>query len=259
MIKLLIVDDEKGLCEYLKDFFKPRGYSVFIATNGQDALSTIKKENPELVLLDINMPDMDGLEVLRQIKKISTQTKVIMVTVSDDLDTREKAKNLGADEFVKKPFTTDYLEDVVILKVSEMTKEKEPANLLIVDDEDEARERLNRILNRRFECNIFEAANGEEALNLLRTKKIDLVFLDIRMPGISGMEIIKEKKKLSYKPTIWVVTGFDSEEIAHKVIEEGADDYIPKPFFLRVLDSKVRNFLAQIGKYKPKGNADSEK
>ena len=257
MINLLIVDDEKGLCEYLRDFFKPRGYEVFIATNGEDALSLVKKEKPELVLLDINMPGMDGLEVLRRIKNISPQTKVIMVTISDDADTQQKAKNLGADEFVKKPFTIDYLEDVVILKVAEITKGKESANLLIVDDEYEARERLNNIISRRFECNIFEAANAEEALNLLKTKKIDLVFLDIRMPGISGMEILKEKKKLDYKPTIWVVTAFDSEEMAHKVIEEGADDYIPKPFSLRVLDRKIRDFLAEIGKYKPKGSEDS--
>lgn len=66
------------------------------------------------------------------------------------------------------------------------------------------------------------------------------------------MDVIKEKKKLDYKPYIWVITRFDSEEVAHKVIEQGADDYIPKPFSLRVLDSKLRNFLAGIGKYKPR-------
>ena len=258
MIKLLLVDDEKGLCEYLRDFFKPRGYDIFIATNGQDALNIVKKENPELVLLDINMPGMDGLEVLRHIKNISSQTKVIMVTIRDDADTEEKAKNLGADEFVKKPFTIDYLEDVVILKVNEMTKSKEPARILIVDDEEGIRDSLRKFLAGRFECEIFEAGNGEVALDLLRANKFDLVFLDIKMPGISGMDVIREKKKLDYRPYFWVITRFDSEEVAHKVIEQGADDYIPKPFSLRVLDSKVRNFLAMIGKYKPKGSADSE-
>lgn len=252
MIKLLIVDDEKGLCDYLKNFFKPRGYDISIATNGQDALSVVKKENPELVLLDINMPGMDGLEVLRRIKSAYPQTKVIMITISDDADTRQKAENLGADEFVKKPFTINYLEDVVILKVNEMTKSKEPARILIVDDEAGIRDALRKFLNGRFECKISEAANGKEALDSLRTGKFDLVLLDIKMPGISGMDVIKEKKKLDYKPYIWVITRFDSEEVAHKVIEQGADDYIPKPFSLRVLDSKLRNFLAGIGKYKPR-------
>lgn len=257
MIKLLIVDDEKGLCDYLKDFFSPKGYKVFTATTAKTALSLIEKESPELVLLDVNMPDMNGLEILRLIKKTSPQIKVIMITISDDSDTREKAKTLGADEFIRKPFTTDYLEDVVILKVNEITRAKEPARILIVDDEEGIRATLQEFLTKRFVCEIDQADNGEEALKLLKQNKFDLIFLDIKMPGINGMEVIKEKKKFAYKPVIWVITRFDSEEIAHKVIEQGADDYIPKPFSLRALDGKIRNFLAQIGKYKSKGIGDS--
>ena len=252
MLKLLLIDDEKGLCGYLKDFFKPRGYEVLTAANGQDGLAVVKAEKPELVLLDINMPGMDGLEALRQIKSTLPQTKVIMITVSDDEDTRRKAASLGADGFVKKPFTTEYLEDVVILKVNELAKAKGPAGILIVDDEEGIRSSLRKFLSGRFECRIAEAASGQEALDLLRKDKFDLVLLDIQMPGISGMEIIKEKKKLSYSLCVWVITRFDSAELAHKVIDEGADDYIPKPFSLRALDTKVRNFLATIGKYKPR-------
>ncbi len=257
MIKLLVVDDEKGFCSYLKSFFSSRGHKVFTATNAKDALSLVGQESPDLVLLDVNMPDMNGLEVLRLIKKDSPRTKVIMVTVSDDEDTREKAKLFGSDDFIKKPFTTDYLQDVVILKINEITKTEEPAKILIVDDEDGIRSSLRDFLSRRFECEIVEADDGEKALNYLRKDKFDLVFLDIKMAGISGMEIIKEKKKLSSKPAIWVMTRFDSEEVAHKVIEQGADEYIPKPLSLRVLDGKIRNFLASVGKYKPKGSVDS--
>lgn len=257
MIKLLIVDDEKGLCEYLKNFFAPKGYQVFIATKAEDALSIIGEQSPELVFLDINMPDMSGLELLRLIKKDSPRTKVIIVTVSDDEDTREKALTLGADEFVRKPFTTDYLEDIVILKVNEITETKESARILIVDDEEGIRSSLRGFLSMRFECAIVEADDGKKAISLLREDKFDLVFLDIKMPGISGLDVIKEKKKLDYKPCIWVITRFDSEEVAHKVIEQGADDYISKPLSLRALDGKVRNFLASIGKYKPKGSGDS--
>jgi two-component system response regulator (stage 0 sporulation protein F) len=253
MIKLLVVDDEKGFCNYLKDFFSSRGYKVFTAYNAKDALSLVGQESPDLVLLDVKLPDMNGLEVLRLIKKDAPRTKIIMLTVSDDEDTREKAKLFEADEFIKKPFTTDYLQDVVILKANEITQTKEPARILIVDDEEGIRTSLKDFLSKRFECEIVEADNGEKALSYLRKDKFDLIFLDIKMPGISGIEVIKEKKKLSYKPVIWVITRFDSEEIAHKVIEQGADEYIPKPLSLKALDGKVRNFLASVGKYKPKG------
>lgn len=258
-MKILIADDEKGLCEYLKEFFAPRGYDVFIATSGEAALAAVKKEMPELVLLDINMPEIDGLEVLRQIKSTSPQTKVIMITVSDDTDTIEKAKVLGANWFITKPFTTDYLEDVVILKVSEIAKTKEPANILIVDDEEDVRNSLRNIINRRFECKISEVGSGEGALELLKKGPFDLVLLDIKMPGISGLDVLKKKKEWTHKPRMWVITGFDSEEMAHKVIKEGADDYIPKPFSIRLLERKLSDFLVGIGKYKPKGILDSGK
>lgn len=252
MLKLLTVDDEIDICEYIKDLFSQRGYAVFTASNGADAISLVKKEKPDIVLLDILMPGMDGLEALRQIKDFDPAIKVIMVSVADDPDTKSKAAQLGADGFVKKPFAGDNLEDEVILKVSELAKESEPARILIVDDEEGIRSSLREFLSRRFECAVSEAGSGQEALAFLRKGKFDLIFLDIRMPGISGTEIIKEKKKLAYQPQIWVITRFDSEEVAHKVIEQGADDYIPKPFSLRILDTKIRDFLAGIGKYKPR-------
>jgi len=77
------------------------------------------------------------------------------------------------------------------------------------------------------------------------------------MPGRSGMEVIREKEKLDYKPCIWVITAFDSEEVASKVIDQGADDYLPKSSSLRVLGTKVRDFLSRIGKYRPKDSGDS--
>lgn len=252
MIKILTVDDEPDICEHVKEVFSKLGYEVFIALNGKDALSIVKKENPKIVLLDILMSGMSGLEVLRQIKEIEPSTKVIMLSVADDPDTKAKAKQLGAGSFLRKPFIDDKLEDEVILKVSELAQEEEPARILIVDDEEGIRDSLREFLSKRFECRIEEAGNGKQALDLLRKDKYDLLFLDIRMPGISGMDIIKEKKKLDYKPRIWVITRFDSEDVAHKVIEQGADDYIPKPFSLRILDTKIRDFLAQIGKYKPR-------
>lgn len=259
MIKILTVDDEVDICEHIKDVFSRLGYEVLIALNGKDALSIIKKEKPGIVFLDILMTGLSGLEVLRQIKEFDSSIKVIMLSIADDPDTQNKAKLLGADGFLKKPFLDEGLQDEVIRKVNELAKDKESARILIVDDEEGIRESLREFLSSRFECEISEAATGQEALELLRKDRFDLMFLDIKMPGISGMEVIKEKKKLEYKPYIWVITRFDSEEVARNVIKEGADEYIPKPFSLKLLDRKIRDFLAGIGKYKPKVSVDSER
>ena len=123
MIKLLIVDDEKGLLEYLKEFFTQRGCLVETAISGDEVLNIIKIVKPDIVLLDIKMPGKDGLEVLKEIKDKDKNIKVIMVTVAADEETRIKAERLGADGFVKKPFSVDYLEGVVSLKIAELTKE----------------------------------------------------------------------------------------------------------------------------------------
>lgn len=259
MIKILTVDDEIDICEHIKDVFSRLGYEVLIAQNGKDAISIINKERPGIVFLDILMTGLTGLEVLRQIKEFDSSIKVIMLSIADDPDTQNKAKLLGADGFLKKPFLDNGLQDEVIRKVNELSKDKESPRILIVDDEEGIRYSLRKFLSSRFECQISEAGNGQEALWLLKKDKFDLMLLDIKMPGISGMEVIKEKKKLEHSPYIWVITRFDSEEVARGVIKEGADDYIPKPFSLKLLDRKIRDFLAGIGKYKPKVSAGSEK
>jgi two-component system response regulator (stage 0 sporulation protein F) len=120
MIKLLVVDDEPGICDILKKTFAPVGFKVLTATNGQEALALVKKEKPKIIFLDIRMLGMSGLEVLKEIKKIDDSAKVIMVTVVDDDKTRKEAKDAGADEFVVKPFISDYLEEVVRKQVAEL-------------------------------------------------------------------------------------------------------------------------------------------
>ena len=259
MIKILTVDDEIDICEHIKDVFSRLDYEVLIAGDGKEALTIVKNERPRIVFLDILMTGMGGLEVLRQIKEFDSSIKVIMLSISDDPDTQNKARLLGADGFLKKPFLDEGLEDEVIKKVSDLAKDKESPRILIVDDEEGIRASLRDFLLKRFECEVSDAGNGQDALGLLKKNKFDLLFLDIKMPGISGMEVIKEKKKLDHKPYIWVITRFDSEEVARNVIKEGADDYIPKPFSLKLLDRKIRDFLAGIGKYKPKGSLDSGK
>ena len=123
MIKLLVVDDEPGICDILKKTFGLIGFTVLTATDGKTALSIVEKEKPRVVLLDIRMLGISGLEVLKEIKKMDNCIKVIMVTVMDDENTKNEAKKLGADDFITKPFMSDYLEEVVRNKIAELIKE----------------------------------------------------------------------------------------------------------------------------------------
>ena len=124
MIKLLIVDDEKGITDALKDFFHSRGFAATAANSGEEAIEAVKALRPDIVFLDIRMKGMSGLEALKKIKEMDKKIKVIMLTVHEEKEIVERAKELGADEYITKPFRIDYLDEIVIKKVQELLKEK---------------------------------------------------------------------------------------------------------------------------------------
>ncbi len=109
MIKLLVVDDECEICNFVRDFFKERGVDVITAPNGQEAMELVKDEESLTVLLDIRMPKMDGMETLRRIKKMKPEFRVIMVTCIDDIEKMEEAKRCGAETYITKPLVLDEL------------------------------------------------------------------------------------------------------------------------------------------------------
>ena len=123
MIKLLTVDDEKGVTDLLYNFFKQRKFHVKVANSGQEALDIVKKDKPNIILLDISMKGLNGLEVLEKVKAIDKNIKVIMITVHGEQETIDQAKVLGADEYIIKPFKVSYLQEVVIKKIQELLKE----------------------------------------------------------------------------------------------------------------------------------------
>ncbi|MFA5147081.1 MAG: response regulator [Candidatus Omnitrophota bacterium] len=113
MRKLLVVDDEHDICDFVKNFFGERGFQVFTALNGDEALALVKKEKPEIVLLDIKMNGMDGIATLKHLKAIDRNIKVIMVTAMEDQDKMNEACRLGACEYITKPLILDHLEQTV--------------------------------------------------------------------------------------------------------------------------------------------------
>ena len=107
--KVLIVDDQNGIRILLVEVFSVEGYNTFQASNGIIALDIVRQDNPDLVLLDMKLPGMDGLEILRRIKQINASIKVIMMTAYGELDMLKEASNLGAVMHFTKPFDIDEL------------------------------------------------------------------------------------------------------------------------------------------------------
>jgi CheY-like chemotaxis protein len=254
MIKILAVDDEQGMCLIIKETFAPMGFTVFSANNAEDAIKIVNREKPKLVFLDIRMHGKSGLDVLREIKAIDRSIRVVMLTVVSDEVTRQKARELGADDFVAKPFMSEHLEEVARKEIADLMKEVQiqKPKILVVDDEEEVRLHLGNLIARHFSCEVDRAANGQEALDKLKTHKFDVVVLDIKMPGLSGIDVIREAVKFTPDTKFLAVSAYDSTDVADEALRVGAVDFVHKPQTIGGIERKVKDILKKIGKYVPK-------
>ncbi len=102
-IQVLVCDDEEGVRESLKLILSGE-YSLSFAVNGEEAVEYVKRHDPDLVIMDIKMPKMNGLEALSQIKKLKPQIRVMMITGYESDDVAAQAMRIGADDYLTKPF-----------------------------------------------------------------------------------------------------------------------------------------------------------
>ena len=251
MIKILIVDDEQIICDSIKKPFSYIGFTVFTATTAKKALSIFEKNKPKIIFLDIVMPDVNGLDLLKKFKQSDPGVIVIMVTAKGDEATRQKALKAGADEFMSKPFSFDDLRVVSIQKIEKLlgkAGQMRKPFILIVDDEEKARSNLKNFISPRYECDIAEANDGESAIEKVKEIRPDVILLDIRMPGISGMDALEEIKRVSPDSRIIVISAWGSPDVATKAIELGAFDYLNKPVDFKIFQERFDPALISMGK-----------
>jgi len=115
---VLVVDDELEVRQLLHEFLFGRGYDVVSVANGVEALEALDEQRPDLVLLDVAMPEMDGVEALKRIVMIDPPVPVIMVTANADISLTSKLLAMGAVDYIPKPFDLDYLEQAVSIQLT---------------------------------------------------------------------------------------------------------------------------------------------
>ena len=131
MGNILIVDDELGMRQFLTHLFQREGHTVRVAENGREAMALLQQESSDLVLSDIRMPDMSGIELLRTVRQLLPEVEVIMMTAFANVDTAREAFLLGAYDFVQKPFDNDLLKETVTRALAKISLVKEKEALLV--------------------------------------------------------------------------------------------------------------------------------
>jgi DNA-binding response OmpR family regulator len=111
--KILVVDDEAQVGEILTEFFTAKGYEVICASGGLEGLSKAEKHRPDVIMLDVRMPDLDGITVLRRIREVNPWVGILMMSGNTDTEAAKETLQLGAFDHILKPFDFDYLDRAV--------------------------------------------------------------------------------------------------------------------------------------------------
>ena len=257
--KILIIEDEPVHLNVMKAKLEYEGYEILVATDGETGLNMIKSQKPDLVLLDIILPKMNGFEVLDNLKDYSDRPPIIVVSNSGQPVEVDKALKFGAiDYLVKAEFNPgDVLEKVEKVlgrpqKSPEImpVKSSAPANagaerpnnknsqasrqakILIIEDDKFLRDLISQKL-RKENFNTLEAVDGEEGLKTAREKSPDIILLDLILPGLDGFEILrvlKSDKNTSQIPVI-VLSNLGQKEDMDRALSGGAEDFMVKAHF----------------------------
>ena len=242
-LKILLVDDEKEFVESLSERLGLRDLKVDIAYDGEQALEAVKEEEPDFMVLDLSMPGIGGMEVLRRIKKKYPDVQVVILTGHGSDKDEAEAKRLGASAYLEKPVDIDPL--VGTLHKVHTKKLK----VLLVDDEKEFVESLSERLEiRNLDAKI--AYDGEQALQAVKEGAPDFMVLDLRMPGIDGIEVLRRVKKTNPDVQVVILTGHGTDKEVKIAKKLGAAAYLEKPIDIDKLVGALNKAWEKLKKSK---------
>jgi CheY-like chemotaxis protein len=249
MVKILIVEDNELNRDMLSRRLERKGYQVISAADGQEGVAKAQGSRPDLILMDMSLPVLDGWEATRRLKAApATQSiPVIALTAHAMVGDRERALAAGCNDYEVKPVDLPRLMEKINTLVSPdgAAPPETEYHLLVTDDNEMNREMFSRRLQRQG-YRVTTATTGAEALEFLRKQPFDLVLLDVMMPEINGMEvlgIIRSSYSLLDLPVIMVTAKDQSEDVV-AALQMGANDYVTKPLNFPVVLARIQTHLA---------------
>ncbi|MEK7850548.1 MAG: response regulator [Deltaproteobacteria bacterium] len=245
MNNILVVDDDLHMRMMFEAILESEGYNVTLAQSGPEALAMMKAEQPSLVLLDYMMPGMNGLDVLKEIKKSHVQTEVIIVTGHGSEKLSIEMLKSGASDYIQKPFTMDQLLSSIkrVLSVrTEYDKNQSEVRILAVDDDRLILSIIEDSLKMMGE--VVTSTDPRDVLSRMRREHFDILLTDIYMPQMDGIELLKKVKVLSPSTSVIVITSSGAMDLARKALKEGASDYIMKPLDPEDLRASMHEIIA---------------
>ncbi len=241
MAKILVIDDDIMNLTMVGHILERRGYEVVMAQGGREGIHILEHDEVDLLLLDVEMENMSGMETFTRIRKNpkTSDIRTLCMMTSAYQGYTVEALRLGALGFIKKPILPEQLFEQVE-KVLQKTRKD---ILLAVDDEPINLLMAKRIFGIRYQ--VETESNGEAALAAIPRVKPDLILLDLHMPQMSGLEVFDRLHKMDGYEDIPVIflTADEEKETEVKIFKAGASDYIKKPVVAEVAIQRINRIL----------------
>ena len=264
MATILLVDDDEIFCNLLQGLLSSHKHQVFAAYNGRDALNLFRQHHPKITVLDLRMPEMDGLEVLRQIHAIDPQAAVMMLTAWGTDELEQQARQYGALDFLSKQLTYDSIVAVVENVAREPGKLFELGSVLLVVDADETRKPFELFL-RNHGVSIRAARDSHEALAMISEALPQLIVLDMDLvkvedpwQGVQKMtapEFLQTLRQIRYPGRLILMSNVVDHAVEAQASKLQTVDHLQKPVTSDRLLVAIQIALPAMEKPPPQGRS----
>lgn len=243
-IKLLLADDNPDGQKLARKFLESGGFAVDTANNGKDVVEAFKKYRYDLILMDIQMPKMDGFEATRHIRALEKggrRTPVIALTAHAMKGYREKCLENDMDDYITKPLNRKILLDTVGKWI-----DMYPV-VLVVDDIEDNRKLIDNYLKDES-CRIIFASNGKEAMEVFQKQRVSLILMDMEMPEMDGYAASTNIRGLTGGTDLPIVamTAHDGTGEVRKCLQAGCSSHLAKPIRKAALLQAIQEYLGGI-------------
>ncbi len=235
--RLMIADDDAQIRDLLSTVFRERGFEIDTAEHGAQARQFLASRRYDLVIMDVQMPQFNGFEVLNELRRSKITTPVVMVSGNVTVASQSVLRDLGPVTLLPKPFEISVLLDrVQQVQNSPAPSQGPPLRVLIADDHEPTRSMLLEFLVASG-FTTTAVADGDRALSAAATASppFDVAILDVVMPGIAGHELVKQLRQVSAETVPMIITGEATQDQIRRGYEDGAVTLLRKPLDLQVL------------------------
>jgi two-component system response regulator HydG len=240
---ILIVDDNVSQCRTMSLILRRKGYAVATANDGLEAVQKVEEQPFDMILMDIKMPLLNGVETYRRIKAIRPEAVVMMMTAYSVEDLVQQALEEGAYGVLYKPLDIER----VMAIIEEAKQSKDGALILVVDDDPGTCITLRNILAKKgYEVGI--APSGEEAIVLARQKAYDILFIDMKLPVLNGLETYLAIREINPQAVAIMMTAYRQEMAG--LVEEALHNQAYTCFYKPLDIEELLRLVEEIGKRK---------